>query len=280
MTISENIAKYRKAKGLTQEQLGEILGVSNQAVSKWESAVSMPDIMLLPRLADALGITLEELYGIEEKRTEEKVKADDFPKAANDRLIEYFVSQSGFWFVFTKSEEENINHFKNSIYGSGECVLSCISDEAGAVFVSNDLSFINTNYKAAGSEGIFEKREIASTLKKLSDSQTRTVLTYLYRASFSENNTNNKSFFIETTAKDCGLSEEDTYDIFEKLRSINLLESYYNDKTCKTEYLFLKSRAVFVLAAFQLLDKLTREFVFKVLRDTSTITDYAFEKLR
>ena len=40
MSIAENIATFRKAKGYTQEQLGEILGVSNQAVSKWESGVS------------------------------------------------------------------------------------------------------------------------------------------------------------------------------------------------------------------------------------------------
>ena len=59
MSIAENIAKYRKAMGFTQEQLGEMLGVTNQAVSKWESAVSMPDVMLLPKIADALGITLE-----------------------------------------------------------------------------------------------------------------------------------------------------------------------------------------------------------------------------
>ena len=55
MSIGENIAKYRKVKGLTQEQLGELLGVTNQAVSKWESAVSMPDIMLLPRISNAQG---------------------------------------------------------------------------------------------------------------------------------------------------------------------------------------------------------------------------------
>lgn len=72
MSIAENIAKYRKAMGFTQEQLGEMLGVTNQAVSKWESAVSMPDVMLLPKIADALGITLEELYGIKKRGRKKK----------------------------------------------------------------------------------------------------------------------------------------------------------------------------------------------------------------
>ena len=64
MSIGKNIAKYRKEKGLTQEELGAKLGVTNQAVSKWESEVSMPDVMLLPEIANALNITLDDLYGI------------------------------------------------------------------------------------------------------------------------------------------------------------------------------------------------------------------------
>lgn len=62
MSIGKNIAKYRKAKGLTQEELGAKLGVTNQAVSKWESEVSLPDVMLLPEITKVLGITLDDLY--------------------------------------------------------------------------------------------------------------------------------------------------------------------------------------------------------------------------
>ena len=54
MEIGKNIAKYRRAKGWTQEELGQRLGVTNQAVSKWESQTSMPDISLLPSLTRAL----------------------------------------------------------------------------------------------------------------------------------------------------------------------------------------------------------------------------------
>ena len=65
MSIGKNIAKFRKDKGLTQEALGRQIGVSNQAVSKWESDTTMPDVMLLPKIAEQLGVSLEELYGIE-----------------------------------------------------------------------------------------------------------------------------------------------------------------------------------------------------------------------
>ena len=60
-TIGNRIAKYRKEKNLTQEALAEQLGVSAQAVSKWENDLSCPDISLLPKLCGILGITTDEL---------------------------------------------------------------------------------------------------------------------------------------------------------------------------------------------------------------------------
>ncbi len=64
MSIGKNIAKFRKAKNLTQAELGELLGVTNQAVSKWEMDINMPDVMLLPELVKVLGVTFNQLYGI------------------------------------------------------------------------------------------------------------------------------------------------------------------------------------------------------------------------
>ena len=62
-TISQKIIELRKAAGLTQEQLGERLGISGQAVSKWERGEAMPDILILPDLCGALGTTLDSLLG-------------------------------------------------------------------------------------------------------------------------------------------------------------------------------------------------------------------------
>ena len=60
-TIGNRIAKYRKGKGLTQEGLANLMGVSSQAVSKWENDASCPDIAALPQLCKILGITADEL---------------------------------------------------------------------------------------------------------------------------------------------------------------------------------------------------------------------------
>ncbi len=59
--ISEQISNLRKQAGMTQEELAGKLGVTNQAVSKWESAVCCPDISLLPEIARLFGLTVDEL---------------------------------------------------------------------------------------------------------------------------------------------------------------------------------------------------------------------------
>ena len=63
MKIQEQIAFLRKQKGLTQEELAQALGVTNQAVSKWESGTCCPDIQLLPELAKLFEVTVDELLG-------------------------------------------------------------------------------------------------------------------------------------------------------------------------------------------------------------------------
>lgn len=69
-TIGKRIAENRRRLGLTQDQLAEKLGVTAQAVSKWENDLSCPDIGTLPALAAIFGITTDELLG---KDSEEKV---------------------------------------------------------------------------------------------------------------------------------------------------------------------------------------------------------------
>lgn len=86
-TMGACIAHARREKGLTQEALANLLGVTNQAVSKWESDTCCPDIMLLPRLADALGLTLDALFG---REAAEPVQSDtasaDLPWPDDDDL--------------------------------------------------------------------------------------------------------------------------------------------------------------------------------------------------
>ena len=60
--LAENIQKFRKNKNMTQKELAETLGVTYQAVSKWENATSAPDISFLPILADAFDCSIDTLF--------------------------------------------------------------------------------------------------------------------------------------------------------------------------------------------------------------------------
>ena len=61
--LGENIRTLRIAKGITQEQFGYEMGVSAQAVSRWENGATYPDITMLPMIADFFDISLDELMG-------------------------------------------------------------------------------------------------------------------------------------------------------------------------------------------------------------------------
>ncbi len=73
LTIGKVIAEARRSRGLTQEGLANAVGVSSAAVSKWETAASYPDITLLPPLARALGLTLDELMDFHGQPSKDEV---------------------------------------------------------------------------------------------------------------------------------------------------------------------------------------------------------------
>ena len=60
--IADKIKEYRRAHRLTQEDFGRLLGVSAQAISKWERQTCYPDITFLPDIAELLGCELEEFF--------------------------------------------------------------------------------------------------------------------------------------------------------------------------------------------------------------------------
>lgn len=72
MTLGESILKYRKIKGLSQEELGKLLHVSRQTISKWESNQSTPDIQSCKEMAKIFDISLEELLDEKPKQTKKQ----------------------------------------------------------------------------------------------------------------------------------------------------------------------------------------------------------------
>lgn len=84
VSIGANIYDLRKAKKMTQSQLAEKLGVSDQAVSKWENELCAPDVSLFPVIAEFFGVSIDRLFGYHAHSYEDEVKA--IIKAADDSM--------------------------------------------------------------------------------------------------------------------------------------------------------------------------------------------------
>lgn len=74
MNIGLKIKQLRREKNITQEELGELVGLTSKAISRWENDTSYPDITLLPILANIFEISVDELLGVENIKQDEYVK--------------------------------------------------------------------------------------------------------------------------------------------------------------------------------------------------------------
>ena len=79
-TFGLMVTELRKAKGMTQAELAEKMGITDKAVSKWERDLSYPDVTSIPRLAEILGVSVDELL------TFQKVEKDDGNAKINDYI--------------------------------------------------------------------------------------------------------------------------------------------------------------------------------------------------
>lgn len=79
MSFGSTIATLRKQRGMTQAALAEKMGVTDKAVSKWERDVSFPDVAALPRLAETLEVSVDELL---QAKTAAREREPQFAKAA------------------------------------------------------------------------------------------------------------------------------------------------------------------------------------------------------
>ena len=91
MDIGNKIKLLRQKIGVTQEQLGEKIGVSAQSISKWETGVTMPDITLLPILSSELGVTIDELFDLTTDQKLQRIenRLDIEENLSDDVFLEY-----------------------------------------------------------------------------------------------------------------------------------------------------------------------------------------------
>ena len=93
-TLGKRISTLRKQKDLRQDDIAQLLDVSPQAVSKWENDQTCPDIGLLPKLAQILGVTTDELLSGKQELQEVRVLPPEERKDIKDMLLRIIVDSS------------------------------------------------------------------------------------------------------------------------------------------------------------------------------------------
>ncbi len=188
--INEQIAFLRKQKGLTQEELANALGVTNQAVSKWESAQCCPDIQLLPDLAKIFDVSVDELLGYTPVSTAEDIvlairkRIESLPKG-EDFAFTFRIAAALHTIILSKgmtednmnpgwNTEDAIEHAGNVEWGYSCCNIPEITTTMrhGAVFFSNNrnLTLLNTDV-----------RRIVTMIKPFSDTKNLKIAAALYQ---------------------------------------------------------------------------------------------------
>ena len=95
--IAGNMIELRKEMNLTQAELADQMGYTDKAISKWERAESIPDVVTLKQLADIFGVTLN--YLVEEEHP--KNKAEISQRVKNNRLVISLLAAVAVWFIAT-----------------------------------------------------------------------------------------------------------------------------------------------------------------------------------
>lgn len=214
--IGEQIGFLRRQKNMTQEYLANTIGVTNQAVSKWESGQCCPDIQLLPEIASLFGVSIDELMGYNYLDTFEniylKIKSlfqsfpeeDVFDKVFRlAALLHEAVCTRGYKSYVPWDTEKNYSLEEDTIYKEGS---SKISEPGGSTVYTGSGIFFADSKKYKSSE-ITKITEIYLFLEKLADINILKIMYAIYELT---NKDFNLYVSLSNVAEKANISENDT----------------------------------------------------------------------
>ncbi len=222
MSLSGNIKRLRFEKNLTQEQLATKLGVSAQAVSKWETSETYPDGALLVPLANELNVSLDELFG-NESVTMADISSKIVKLIHNTEAKERFnIARDIGWQIERglfncrmeiekKYDPNEIKNQKNASY---------ILDDNGFTIVSNGKEpFFSVFPQPAEGYGYFlnDKKDLQEIFAALSHESTMNALIYLYHK------TENYVFEKEVLERDCAIQKEQLKNVLDDLLTLKVI---------------------------------------------------------
>lgn len=228
--LSERIAALRKERGLTQEQLGKMVGVSSQAVGKWEKG-GAPDVELLPILAGQLGVTVDALFGLEggEQVDVEAAVGGWLRGFPNEERMERFCRLV--WtlvkhFLYDGLGLPEMSYVETCQPGFGEgeerLLLNQCFGEGGILLDihAEDLSFVTLwpKPKNGYAQWLAPKSEYRRLFGLLAKPGCLEILGYLH--------SRKRSYFSPAVvAKHLNMSRETTQELLDELMELNILRS-------------------------------------------------------
>ncbi len=212
MEIGKNITAFRKDAGMTQEDLAGRIGVSAQAVSKWETGVSMPDILLLPVIADVFDVTVDELYNGRQSKEQRPIHTNEAPDAAFRAIFDTLLR------VYEDHEIMTQERMFQAIDEDSRCASMIFGDQGGAVRISREMGIVLRNFGTTEFFRSLKFEEGIKLLTVLGDEGAFRVLPYLLKLG-------KKLFTAAGVAKAIGRTLEDVTAALDKLGTIGLVRA-------------------------------------------------------
>ena len=224
MIIGKNIAELRKQKGIRQEELARFVGVTAQAVSKWENG-GVPDTELLPNIAEFFGISIDELFGVKCKKSVslQDMILDDIVNTGEENRIDrafelcWMIQQSMYGTILSDPErfkEEAASH------GEKDQVYSQVLFDSGYTEMGlfNRMKYFLVVPEAKDKElALLSGIDYPELFGVLSDRELFSTLVFLYKRE------SKNSFTESLITKELGLSPEKAKGIISKLLSLKII---------------------------------------------------------
>lgn len=185
LKINERIVFLRKQKGITQEELAQVLNITNQSVSKWESGACCPDIQLLPEIASYFNVSIDELMGYKTADSFNsiclKIKAL-FEKSTPENCFDlayklaFLLAESTFLKGYIPWDKSKVRLADDDFYKWG---YSACSEPEGNAAVKGNSVFISSNKRQHAITNT-DIRDVYNNLSLFSDKNTIKVFFALY----------------------------------------------------------------------------------------------------
>ena len=189
--LAENLQLLRKQKGVTQEELAEVFGVTSQSISKWELGINCPDITLLPKIADYYRVSIDELLGYKPLSSINSIyiEVKSLIEASDNKIDDaYKIARLAVASIHEKEREQA----ERLLVGKRDYSLAYGQDKTGVSICSDESVFISS-FVDLRDYDITTIRKVFNYISRINDLNTLKVMFGLFDLQTKNNEKNSIS---------------------------------------------------------------------------------------